>query len=247
MRKKIITSILLLTLAVGLIACGSKENEDSSSQKESVDSTEEKDANTDVEDDADEVSQDQSEEKEEMDLPNWKGVYDYYGVSIMGHDGFGIDIAYPSSHPGTVGAAIQIDPAIVLVTSLGKDQDLNPFSVTQVEDAFETSMRRILRDMKDCIGSKAKEMEFIVDSQESLTINDMPTCRTDGVCTYKVNGEDFTLPFVAYSFYTGQLEGYSYFTVVVLDNSINCPSQDPLPEGTIEAYAKKMVESVKIK
>lgn len=245
MRKKILTTILLLTLAMGMIACGNKESEDSSSKNDTVDSTDEKDADADEEEKQDEAKPVETEE--EMDLPNWKGTYHYHGVSLMGYDNFGIDIAYPSSHPATVGAAIQSDPAIVLVTDLGKDQDLNPFSVTQVEDAFETSMRRILRDMKDALGSKAKEMEFIVDSQESLTINDMPTCRTDGVCTYKVNGEDFTLPFVAYSFYTGQLEGYSYFTVVVLDNSINCPSQDPLPEGTIEAYAKKMVESVKIK
>ena len=245
MRKKILTTILLLTLAMGMIACGNKESEDSSSKNDTVDSTDETDADADEEEKQDEAKP--AETEEEMELPNWKGVYDYYGVSIVGHSDFGIDIAYPSSHPGTVGAAIQIDPAIVLVTSLGTDSDLNDLTATRVEDAFDTSMRRILRHTNDCIGSKAKEMEFIVDSQESLTINDMPTCRTDGVCTYKVNGEDFTLPFVAYSSYTGQLEGYSYFTVLVIDNSINCPSQDPLPEGTIEAYAKKMVESVKIK
>lgn len=57
---------------------------------------------------------------------------------------------------------------------------------------------------------------------------------------------DAEIPFVAYSFYTGQIENYSYFTIVVVDDYINNTILGELPEGTIQAYARKMVESVTI-
>ena len=80
-----------------------------------------------------------------------------------------------------------------------------------------------------------------------MTINDMPTCMVEGMHTYiDEKGQELSLPFVAYSFYTGQIENYSYFTVVLIDDSVNQEVLDPLPEGTIKAYGRKMVESVNI-
>ena len=76
----------------------------------------------------------------------------------------------------------------------------------------------------------------------------MPACKYLGKHTYTVSGEAEATPFVAYSFYTGQLENYSYFTVIVVDACLKqIRSMKPLPEGALEEYARKMVESVELK
>ena len=51
---------------------------------------------------------------------------------------------------------------------------------------------------------------------------------------------------MAYSVDTKQAE-HSYITIIVIDDTLSNPGLDPLPEGTIEAYAKKMAESIPLK
>lgn len=38
----------------------------------------------------------------------------------------------------------------------------------------------------------------------------------------------------------------AYLTLIVTDGSLANPTKEPVPEGTIEAYARKMAESIRL-
>ncbi len=233
--KKIIVAMLMVMMVVGVSACGNDAapTKESASQSSMVQSSEE-------------VSKESKEESKEVnELPNWKGVYDYVG-GIGNVGGYGINIAYPSLKPASSGWAYQKDPALVLVTTPGYTEDNEDVVIENVEDALVLSKRAIEISLKFFRGGRYGNYDFVIKSQETMTINEWPTCKYTGKHTYTYEGNAQEIPFVAYSFYTGQMEGYSYYTVIVMDDSINNPTMDPLPEGTIEAYAKKMVESARL-
>ena len=189
----------------------------------------------------------------EAEPPKWKGVYDNVGANIGGVGRFRISIAYPAIIPFETAFVEQLDGTAAFVSILGYDdtpEGVKPVSVNRVEDAFRASGKRIHAAMENYRrGSKRKyaDFDFVVEKQELTTIKDMPACKYLGKHTYTKNGIAEEIPFAAYSFYTGQLENYSYFTVVVVDDHISKRSLEPLQEGVIEAYARKMVESVELK
>ncbi len=234
--KKLIVAMLMVMMVAGVSACGN----DGTPTKESTAQSGVEQSSKEV---SNEVSVESKEETKEADeLPNWKGVYDNVG-GIGDVGSYGIKIAYPSLKPASSGWAYQKDPALVLVTTPGYTVDKEKVVIENVEDAFTLSKNAIDISLKFFRGAEYSDYNFSIQNQETMTMNEWPTCKYTGKHTYTYDGETQEIPFVAYSFYTGQMEGYSYYTVIVMDDSINNPSMDPLPEGVIEAYAKKMVES----
>ncbi len=237
--KKLMVTMLMVMMVVGVSACGNNAEpaKESVSQSSMVQSSEEVSS---------EVSVESKEEAKEADeLPNWKGVLDHVG-GIGDVGSYGIKIAYPSLKPASSGWAYQKDPALVLVTTPGYTEDNEDVVIENVEDALVLSKRAIEISLKFFRGGRYGNYDFVIESQETMTINEWPTCKYTGKHTYTYEGQTQEIPFVAYSFYTGQMEGYSYFTVIVMDDSINNPTMEPLPEGTIDAYARKMVESARL-
>ena len=119
--------------------------------------------------------------------------------------------------------------------------------VNSLEETFDATKNWTIMMLDSFRDYHYADFDFTIESQELVTINELDTCKYTGKHTYTLDGVAQEIPFVAYSFDTGVIENYSYITVIVMDDSINNPSMEPLPEGTIEAYAKKMVESVVVK
>ncbi len=238
--NKLMVAMLMVMMAAGVSACGN----DAAPTKESTGQSSVEQSSEEV---SDEVSLESKEETKEADeLPNWKGVYDHVGDVVVGKGSFGIDIAYPSLKPASGGCAYQKDPAVVLVSTPGTDDNNEYVVIEDVADTLNASMDTISMWMQSYRGYSCSDFNFAVEQQEKVTVNDMPACKYEGMHSYVISGETKEIPFVAYSFYTGQMEGHSYFTIIVMDDSINNPTMAPLPEGTIEAYARKMVESVRL-
>lgn len=236
--------MMVFALAVGMTACGDKElTEDNTKVEESKESVAEKEESENKE----ESEVQEAEKEEEIELPNWKGVMAKARGSSAEGD-YNITLQYPNS---SVRSAYEFngqwDPVLILVTQPGKDDNGNAMKVENVEDTFSISKDLIIQQMDaERQTNKYTDFDFIVNEQKTMTINDMPCCYYEGMHTYKKEGENAEIPFVAYSFYTGQIENYSYFTIVVVDDYINNTILGELPEGTIQAYARKMVESVTI-
>lgn len=244
MKRKLVAAMVMMMLALGITACGQNAESSNDTTKESTIEAPKEDKKETEE--KEEPTAEPVEEKKD-ELPNWKGVYDDVGRSVVGHGSFGIKIAYPSLIPASSGCAYQMDPALVLVCSPGKDENGEAVVVEKVEDTLGASKRMITMYLQMYRGYDHTDFEFVVENQELLTINDLEACKYEGKHTYVVDGTTYEIPFAAYSFYTGQKEKYSYFTAIVMDDSLNMPSMEPLPEGTIQAYAKKMVESVEVR
>lgn len=250
MKKKVLLMGCISALFMGLVSCGqpaSSEGTEStvnSSESETVPETEEK-------------SNETSEESVDEDLPYWKGVKDFFGYDIYtaGRTYAGrvaINIEYPSLKPTSFGWAYQLDPAYVFVTSPGfvlvdGEIDLNEnLLVDSLEDTFEATKPQICRYLKSDRNRRYDNFDFVVETAEPVTINDLSMYKYTGIHTYTYEEEDRQCDFVAYSVDTKQVE-HSYLTLIVLDDSLSSPSLDPLPEGTIEAYARKMAESITIR
>lgn len=257
MKKKIIMTALMLVMALSAVACGKTEVADKVPESESQKDIEDNEVKEEVPTAA--------PEEEEMELPNWKGcpknagtmVYDTEeGQSERTYLGsYSITIHYPSVSPnsGTSGFHHQRDHAAVRVSTGGYDENGDCYKIENIEDTFYLHMDDVIYHFKKT-DPKSSDIVFDVEKQEVSTINNMPVCFYEGQLTYMHDKdgpyeEERQRPFAAYSFYTGQIEGYSYFTVVVLDDtqSYSFMDAEPLPEGTIQAYARKMVESVIIK
>lgn len=194
------------------------------------------------------------EESSSEDLPYWKGVRDYFGYSVYttGDTYVGtvsIYIDYPSLTPTSFGWAYQKDPAYVFVTGPGfvvvdgKTNVNENKLVDSLEDTFEVTKPQIYYYLEDRRDYHYDNFDFTVETAEPVTIHDFPMYKYTGIHTYTYDEEDRQCDFVAYSVDTGQAE-HSYLTLIVVDDSLSNPSQDPLPEGTVEAYARKMAESI---
>lgn len=204
-----------------------------------------------------ETSDTDTEESVEMDLPYWKGVTDYFGYDVYTTDraylgAVSLNIQYPSLKPTSYGWAYQLDPAYVFVANPGfviEDGELNldeNLLIESLADTFELTKPNLCRCLKSDRNPRYKNFDFTVETAEPVTINGFSMYKYTGIHTYTYEEEDRQCDFVAYSVDTRQAE-HSYFTIIVLDDSLSNPSLDPLPEGTIEAYAKKMAESITLK
>ena len=250
MKRKILLMGCISALLMGLVSCGqpaSSEGTESvvnSSASETVPETEEK-------------SNETSEESIGEDMPYWKGVRDLfvYDVYTTGRTYVGrvsINIDYPSLKPTSFGWAYQLDPAYIFVTDPGftlEDGKINineNVMVESLEDTFEVTIPQICRYLKSDRNRRYSNFDFVVETAEPVTINDLSMYKYTGIHTYTYEEEDRQCDFVAYSVDTKQVE-HSYLTLIVLDDSLSNPSLDPLPEGTIEAYAKKMAESITVR
>lgn len=239
MKKRIVTMLGIISVVMGLAACGQvPANGGDSSQGSTVsDAVSEKE---------EESSEEKTEGVSDEELPYWRGVYDYFGYSYWLEDDsrehVGIDIQFPSLVPTSGGWAYQIDPTYVFVTSPGL-KDGEPITPDSLEDTFDTSQEWIYKRLESSRGGFYADFDFIVDTTESVKINDFPMYKYTGIHTYTYEGEQRECDFVAYCVDSKQSE-HSYFTFIVMDDSQNNPSMDPVPEGTIEAYARKMAESI---
>lgn len=241
--KKVILMLMVSMMVFTLVGCGKSEETKSSANKNATDTTKE----AIIEDSKVDSVVEKNEDNTKEVLANWRGIEDKFITTIIEDDGsvkdVNIQIEYPSLVPASLGFTYQMDPALVLVTTPGTTKDLENIRVASLEDTFEVSKERIVKDIKKYRSYGYSDFDFIVESQEALTINNLETYKYTGKHTYTLDGESQEIPFVAYSFDTKQVDNI-YLTVIVMDDSINNPSMEPLPEGTIEAYALKMIESV---
>ena len=238
MKRKIITMLGIISIVMGLAACGQvpANGEDSSADSTVSDAVSEKE----------ESSEEKTVELSDEELPYWRGVYNYLGYSFTQEDGssghVGIDIQFPSLVPTSGGWAYQLDPTYVFVTSPGL-KDGERIVPDSLEDTFEASRAWIYKRLESSRGGFYADFDFIIETEEPLTINDFPMYKYTGTHTYTYKGEQRECDFVAYCVDSKQTE-HAYFTFIVMDDSLNNPSMDPVPEGTIEAYARKMAESI---
>lgn len=248
MKKRALLLGCVFAVSMGLTSCGqpaSTEGTDStvySSESETAPEQEE--------------SEESTEESILEDLPNWKGVGDIFAYMVCDKGTYvgnvSVNIQYPSLKPTSYGWAYQLDPAYVFVTSPGfvledgKPVLNDDVLIESLEDTFEATKPEICWYLKSDRNRRYSNFDFEVETAEPVTINDLPMYKYTGIHTYTYEEEDRQCDFVAYSVDSGQVAN-SYFTIIVLDDSLSNSSLDPLPEGTIEAYARKMAESVIIR
>lgn len=239
MKRRIIIMLGIISVVTGLTACGQvpANGEDHSGDSTVSDAVSEK---------KEESSEEKTEELSDEQLPYWRGVYNYFGYYVPQEDGIdghvGIDIQFPSLVPTSGGWAYQIDPTYVLVASPGR-KDGEQIVADSLESTFETSQGEICMWLQSSRGYEYSDFVFTVETEEPLTINDFPMYKYTGTHTYSYYEEQRECDFVAYCVDSKQTE-HAYFTFIVMDDSLNNPSMDPVPEGTIEAYARKMAESI---
>lgn len=250
MKRKSLLMGCVFVLLMGLVSCGQPVS--SEGTESTVNSSE-----TETMLEKEEESNETPEEITGEELPYWRGVRDYFGYDVYttGRTYVGsisINIEYPSLKPTSYGWAYQLDPAYVFVASPGfviEDGETNvneDLLVESLEDTFEATKPHIYQCLKSDRNRRYSNFDFVVETAEPVTINDLSMYKYTGIHTYTYEEEDRQCDFVAYSVDTKQAE-HSYLTIIVLDDSLSNPSLDPLPEGTIEAYAKKMAESITIR
>lgn len=186
-----------------------------------------------------------------------------------------ISIQYPSMKPASYGFAYQWDPSYVLVSGCGEvEKEIEAswkggelvtmtFDATleKLEDAFEVNRESLTSQIGYDRGSLAYDnFDFKVERQELMTVNGYAVCKYSGTHTYTHEHtepnerggldrifEDRASAFVTYAVDVDQLDGFiSPYMITIIDDSIENPSLDPLPEGTIDRYGIKMIESIKI-
>ena len=233
-----------LVLIASLTACGKAGQE---GQKES---------STIVESSREESKSEKQEETKEsqeveMELPNWQGSYTEDSARQKYMDcGINFWIQFPSLIPTTRSYfAYQMDPSLAMVGDA-----LNNEPVDSLEKAFDAYGDLAVRRMDLFRNSSYTDFAFVTETSEETTIHakgidfagiDLPAIKYTGKHTYKKDGEECSIPFVAYAADLTVAEN-CYIFWVVCDDSINNPSMEPLPEGTIDAYALKMGESIQI-
>lgn len=241
MKKRLLMIAMTLILS-SMVACGKKDN-NTVNVEEKISSEKNTEDKENVE-----IKKEKKEEKVEdkkEELPNWRGIEDHFGYIVRGKGSIGIDISYPSLKPTSSGCAYQMDPALVLVTGPGRDENKEPILISELKAAFYETQSSINMYLKMYRPYNFTDFEFEVNAEEADNINGLSVYKYTGIHKYSVEGEAYEIPFVAYSVDTKQVEN-SYPTIIVMDDSINNPSMEPLPAGTIEAYARKMVESIKV-
>ena len=233
-----------LVLIASMTACGKTGKEGQTESRTTVESRREESK-----------SEKQEETKEsqdvEMELPNWKGVYGDDSARQKYKD-CKIDylIQFPSLLPTTrSNFAYQMDPSLIMV-----GEALNNEPVDSLEKAFEAYGGLAVSRMEDYRDDSYTDFAFVTETSEETTIHakgiefagmDLPAIKYTGKHTYKKDGVECSLPFVAYAADLTVAEN-CYIYWIVCDDSINNPTMEPLSEGTIDAYALKMGESIQI-
>ena len=244
MKKSEIGMLVGLVLIASMTACGKTGKEGQTESRTTVESSREESK-----------SEKQEETKEsqdvEMELPNWKGVYGDDSARQKYKD-CKIDylIQFPSLLPTTrSNFAYQMDPSLIMV-----GEALNNEPVDSLEKAFEAYGDLAVSRMDDFRNSSYTDFAFVTETSEETTIHakgidfagiDLPAIKYTGKHTYKKDGEECSIPFVAYAADLTVAEN-CYIFWIVCDDSMNNPSMEPLSEGTIDAYALKMGESIQI-
>ena len=233
-----------LVLITSLTACG-KAGQEGQKQSSTIVESSQKESESEKQEETKE-SQDV-----EMELPNWKGVYGDDSARQKYKD-CKIDylIQFPSLLPTTrSNFAYQMDPSLIMV-----GEALNNEPVDSLEKAFEAYGGLAVSRMEDYRDDSYTDFAFVTETSEETTIHakgiefagmDLPAIKYTGKHTYKKDGVECSLPFVAYAADLTVAEN-CYIYWIVCDDSINNPTMEPLPEGTIDAYALKMGESIRI-
>lgn len=244
MKKSEIGMLVGLVLIASMTACGKTGKEGQTESRTTVESSREESK-----------SEKQEETKEsqdvEMELPNWKGVYGDDSARQKYKD-CKIDylIQFPSLLPTTrSNFAYQMDPSLIMV-----GEALNNEPVDSLEKAFEAYGGLAVSRMEDYRDDSYTDFAFVTETSEETTIHakgiefagmDLPAIKYTGKHTYKKDGVECSIPFVAYAADLTVAEN-CYIYWIVCDDSINNPTMEPLSEGTIDAYALKMGESIQI-
>lgn len=186
-----------------------------------------------------------------------------------------INIDFPSLRPSSTGKfAYQWDPALIKVDGCGyveKEFDVSwsdkPLTqsvnviLDKLEDAFEAHKDELIKDIKFYRNMAYDDFDFKVESQELMTVNGFDVCKYSGIHTYTYeytemneNGgldrffEDRENKFVIYAVDTDRLDGrISPLMIILIDESIEYPGKDPLPDGLLDIYGMKIIESIEIK
>ena len=233
-----------LVLIASVTACGKAEKEGQAESGTTVESSRE-------ESESEKQEETKEPQEAEMELPNWKGAY-ADGSARQKYKDCVIDfsIQYPSLIPTTRSDfAYQMDPSLVMV-----GHALNNEPVDSLEKAFEVYGDLAVSRMDIFRNSSYTDFVFVTETSEETTIHakgidfagiDLPAIKYTGKHTYKKDGVECSIPFVAYAADLTVAEN-CYIFWIVCDDSMNNPSMEPLPEGTIDAYALKMGESIQI-
>lgn len=239
MKKKILTLLCTVAITINLVACGQPDaNEGTGSIMNSSESgtLQEKE----------EISQHREEDTNEEELSNWIGVEDHFGYYVdFSESSISIDIEYPSLKPTSYGWAYQKDATYIGVLSPGYDEDFNDLEVDALENTFAIAKAHFCEKLDSDRNRHYKNFDFIIETEEPIVINGFSMYKYTGTHTYTYDEEQRECDFVAYSVDTEQIER-SFPTIIVIDDGLSHPNMDPVSKETIEAYARKMAESVKI-
>lgn len=244
MKKDRIGMLAGLILIAFLTACG-KDGQEGQKQSSTIVESSQKESESEKQEETKE------HQEAEMELPNWKGVYGDDSARQKYKD-CKIDylIQFPSLLPTTrSNFAYQMDPSLIMV-----GEALNNEPVDSLEKAFEAYDGLAVSRMEDYRDDSYTDFAFVTETSEETTIHakgidfagiDLPAIKYTGKHTYKKDGVECSIPFVAYAADLTVAEN-CYIYWIVCDDSINNPTMEPLPEGTIDAYALKMGESIQI-
>ena len=240
MKKRVLILLGSIVMTINLAACGQPDANEgtggimNSSESETLQEKEE------------ETSQHEEEDTNGEELPNWIGVEDHFGYYVDFSDSsVSIDIEYPSLKPTSYGWAYQKDASYIGVLAPGHDEDFNDLQVDLLENTFTIAKDYFCKMLDSDRNKHYDNFDFIIETGEPIVINDFSMYKYTGKHTYTYDDELRECDFVAYSVDTGQIE-HSFPTIIVIDDTLGHPNMDPVSKETIEAYARKMAESVKI-
>lgn len=240
MKKRIFIILCSIVIMISLIACGQPAagegtgDNRNSSDEETMQEKEE------------ETPKPKEEEAKEEDLPYWIGVEDNFGYSVdFSENSVSIDLEYPSLKPTSYGWAYQKDAAYIGVFSPGYDEDFIDLEVDTLENTFAIAKAYFCKQLENDRSKYYSDFDFQIETAEPVEINGFSMYKYTGIHTYTYDGEQRECDFVAYSIDTGQIE-HSYPTIIVINDTLSNPGMDPISKETMEAYARKMAESVKI-
>ncbi len=240
MKKGISIVMCLIAIMISLMACGQP-----TANEGTVDNLNSSDEGT-MQEKEEETSKPKEEETKEETLPYWIGVEDHFGYSVdFSEDSVSIELEYPSLKPTSYGWAYQKDAAYIGVFSPGYDEDYVDLEVDTLENTFTIAKAYFCKQLESDRSKQYSDFDFLIETVEPVEINGFSMYKYTGTHAYTYDGEQRECDFVAYSVDTRQIE-HSYPTIIVINDTLSNPGMDPISKETIEAYARKMAESVKI-
>lgn len=238
MKKKFLTMILVVCMACAMAACG-KPEEITGNNKQTEDNA----VNPSV-------SEDKEQEEKEASEEEWGLAY---GTRIPAENRDGEDvwfyINYPTLMPhneiDTCEVTYQKDSSLVVKLESWYEK----YEIDSLETMLEDGNELVCEAMWDYYeGDFDYDTSYVVsievESTELTTINEFPMCKYVGATVFDNGETKITIPFVGYAADLQVGEG-AYVMWMVCDNS-EFSKLAPLEEGTIEEYALKMAESLKI-